>query len=168
MQKKTLLVGFLDLLMLSTLACGSSTFSPKSEAREIYKRYFEESTLKCGESQVFYFRGLMIEWYAEVRDFEILVESTELTQADRANGISWKGRVQLKPAMFRLCGTEEWISPEDITSPTPWMMVANGSSVATDLYLLKRGNDWEAYEPTFMQEVTLRSEPVTFTCEVCE
>lgn len=152
------------LLCAVTLAClslactslpGVSGSSADAEARREAEKFWATQITKCGDS---YFRKEVLKkdnyvLYYQMKDTEILVTPNKVTEADRLNGIEWKGSTTFRPKATRVWGTEKGAWYE-------WKRGPGGVPELT--YGLKKVNGrWEVNtERHRAREETSRYEPV--------
>lgn len=80
-----------------TGSCGAS-----SEVQSVVDQQMEKKVSHCGDS--YYTRASLPEgeWWFEFRDLSWKVESVELTEADRLNGMEFKGKVSPQYSAIRM------------------------------------------------------------------
>jgi hypothetical protein len=109
-------IAFLFALTLTSLslACSSLTRTPSSpidaEAQREAEKFWATQVTKCGDS---YYRKEILPkkdnyvLYFQMRDPEIVVTLNKVSEADRLNGIEWKGETSFSPKASRVWGTEK-------------------------------------------------------------
>lgn len=110
---KGLLVVIAPLACALVLACrtdfGSDASSGKSEAQREAEKFWATQVTKCGDS---HFRKEVLlkkDDYAllyEMKGPTVLVDANKVTEADRLNGIEWKGSTTFSPKASRVWGQE--------------------------------------------------------------
>ena len=98
-------------VVLSLPSCGSLEGAASSAAWE----YLDEQMLHCGDS---WYSEIFWTLYAftELRELDIVLDSDRITEADKANGIDWKGSFAPRATIYRWYG---WLSTPQET-PTLW------------------------------------------------
>jgi serine/threonine-protein kinase len=77
----------------------SSPFSsPVSEAQEETQKQFQKVYTKCGDS---YFSKTLVQGLVEYKDVTFSVKQIDLEEADRLNGVEWKGVAIVKSKLIR-------------------------------------------------------------------
>lgn len=109
-------IAFLCTLTLSSLslACSSLTKPPGSptdaEAQREAEKFWPTQVTKCGDS---YYRKEILPKkdnyviYFQMRDPEIVITPNKVSEADRFNGVEWKGETSFRPKASHVWGTEK-------------------------------------------------------------
>lgn len=102
-------------LLFAGISCIAVSGSGDSEAQKVAVQIWAERFGNCGDS--YYGRystgsEKLVEIY-QYRDVEIKVDSEKISEADKLNGVTWKGRTYFKPKANR------WWSSSD-RKWTPW------------------------------------------------
>jgi hypothetical protein len=91
------------IFLLALANCISIHGSTNAEAMRIARQIWSERFGKCGDS---YFgkydtgSDKLIEIY-QYKDVEIAVDPGKIVEADKLNGVEWKGKTYLKPKAHR-------------------------------------------------------------------
>jgi hypothetical protein len=102
------------LLVLLSAACSTrlgSTDSPLDvEAKGEAEKFWATQITKCGD---FHYRKQILPekdnyvLYFQMRNAGVVVSPNKVTEADRLNGIEWKGETSFRPEASRVWGTEK-------------------------------------------------------------
>jgi hypothetical protein len=101
-------------LMCLSLACsyltGTGGSSLDAEARREAEKFWEAQISKCGDS--YYRKEKLIKKddyviYYQMKDPKVQVLPQPMSEADRLNGIEWKGSTAFIPAASRIWNTEK-------------------------------------------------------------
>lgn len=103
----TAILTFLSLACSSLTGAGGS--SPDAEARREAEKFWATQITKCGDS--YYRKELLIKKddyviYYQMKDPKVEVLAQPVSEADRLNGIEWKGSTAFIPAASRIWNTE--------------------------------------------------------------
>jgi hypothetical protein len=103
-----------SLLVWLSAAC-STKLGPAgsrldAEAKEEAEKFWATQTTRCGDS--YYRKQILPEkdnyvLYFQMRDAEVVVTPNKVSEADRLNGIEWKGETSFRPKASRVWGTEK-------------------------------------------------------------
>lgn len=113
MRARTTLTAIAVAILLVVISCASSQ---TREAKKFLISRYEQGTLICGDSH-FRVRD-SIHRVSEYKGVSLDVETIKLTDADRANGIEWKGFLVRKCDIWRTWtsnGAEEWFDCPEST-----------------------------------------------------
>ncbi|HEV2859473.1 MAG TPA: hypothetical protein VGX48_00545 [Pyrinomonadaceae bacterium] len=104
----------LAVLTYLTLACysltGAGGSSVDAEARREAEKFWATQITKCGDS--YYRKEVLIKKdgyviYYQMKDPKVEVLSQPVSEADRLNGIGWKGSTAFIPKASRIWGTDK-------------------------------------------------------------
>lgn len=130
------------ILLLLLSACdwksGAESSPLTAEADNLAKQYWDSGLSKCGEfhyGRTWIRIGLPVaDVIFQYKDLEIETKPGKITEADKLNGIEWKGTSYLKPSAYRYCDykTKKW---------TAWR---NGVPSQPTVYanLIKQRGEW--------------------------
>jgi hypothetical protein len=136
---KLIIVNLILLLFCSCVAkIDSSDSSLTSEADRLAKQYWDSGLNKCGEfhyGRTWIRIGLPVaDVLFQYKDLEVETKPGKITEADKLNGIEWKGTSYLKPSAHRHYNykTKKW---------TVWR---NGVPSQPTVYanLIKQRGEW--------------------------
>ena len=109
-MRKLYVVGMTFLLVLSGSSCsaikGGGDSSLTREAERQARDYWEAGFTKCGD---FYYANShtggmgmrILKTLLQYKKLDVTVESKPLSEADKLNGIEWKGESALNPVAYR-------------------------------------------------------------------
>jgi hypothetical protein len=89
-------------LVLTLPACLSVSVFGDSEAKSVARRIWAERFQECGDSFFGQYKITEASYdLYQYKNAEIDVEEQKLSQADKLNGVEWKGITHLKPEAYR-------------------------------------------------------------------
>jgi hypothetical protein len=151
-------------LMYLSLACsylpGTTGFSLDAEARREAEKFWATQITKCGDS---YYRKEVLKknnyvLYYQMKNPTVEVTSQPVSEADRLNGIEWKGSTAFRPEASRTWGTEKkaWFDwqrgPGGVPELSHGMKKVKGAwSVDTERYWARE--ETSRYEPVDCSQI---------------
>jgi hypothetical protein len=134
-HRHTILVTLVALLFCS--ACNSSSLlsNPDAEAREQAQKFVDAQLARCGDS---YFGIRKITNESAIYQFrnpKLSVRRQELTQADKLNGVEWKGDSTFSAEAWRMYDlTGKW---------TPWQQGFASLDAGVSVIFFKQKGQWK-------------------------
>lgn len=130
---------FIGVVLLLTLpACLSVSVLGDSEAKSVARRIWAERFEGCGDSFFGQYKITEVSYdLYQYKDAEIDVEEQKVSQADRLNGVEWRGITHLKPEAYR-----SWDSVSKKWAPWRNGVPIMGPSFGLTQRLEKRRGQW--------------------------
>ena len=122
--------------------------SISNEAGDLLSNYVFKSLLRCGDSDYEVWEGPHLN-IIEVKNLRIRVVPEYLTEADKANGVEWRGHVRFYCKMHRMYegrgSTGNW-GQWYMCGDNPWEMLSLRTEVSTVTKAQGKWYGWSLYE----------------------
>lgn len=151
-ESRIILYVFLLLTICWTCACSSQL---RREAEAEAQKWFESTVVKCGDE---YYISLIAARFVNISPSSDSLELYQLknphlriredeaprTDADRLNGVEWKGHVFIDTSAYRhYLSDGQWSDWNDGTPAISWIDIDSNESGAIRAYIEKRNGKWE-------------------------
>lgn len=118
--------------------------SADAEARREAEKFWATQITKCGDS---YYRKEVLKkddyvLYYQMKNPVVVVTPVKVTEADRLNGIEWKGSTTLRPEASRTWGTEKGAWYEWKTGPGGVPELTNGMRKVNGVWTVNTERHW--------------------------
>ena len=123
------------LLCLSCRASSTLMPDPDTEAQEQAQKFVDAQLTKCGDSYYGIRKVANDNGLYQFKNPRISVKSQELTQADKQNGIEWKGSSTFSAETWRMYSvTGEW---------TSWRQGFTSLDIGLSVTMSKENGQWK-------------------------